>query len=679
MSNPAPRHSILGTYRSSRRSLASAGAGHRRNGIVAGVQSTLARPSVIFSSPRVSVTVAGCAAFYSAVLSCAPESPVTISPGNMATCIRISPTLQIFTPENWMRPQFFRVAVVGGSYEESSKDDRKMQIIEHFSSSMDVRFNGNRLMYVPSTMLVQITGREGSSVLSTGNVLASAQHVGRTVSNQTLFTFTQLADLDPSDHVMRDFIVIKPRPSIAPISHSVPSMLTATRRRQSSSASTVFGGISTKSSAESDMVSPMAKDGVAFIKVACGGNQTVLLYKPGKVLVLGKMESSNSSTSVDDDTDPISPCSGIEGVESSNVIADVACGTDHIVAITEEGYLLAWGGGQDGCLGHGHFANIRLPRMIKSLAHKRIVHVACGAKHTVALTEDGDVFAWGDGRSGALGHALSPQEQVFESVNMPMEIGSLKQRGVVKVACGDMHTAVVLGNGQLLTCGWSEYGRLGRACTRAHGLCTSWFDVVDMKQILCTSVVCGAAHTLLLSHRNAVYAFGWNAHGQLGLGDCKNRLAPTRVSYFETDSVVVTSIEAGRMHSLATTQDGQVFAWGSDELGQCGIGSFPQVYTIPHLVTSTVGLNVMQVAAGDAHSVMLATGSQRQLDVLESNHPVKYAQLVEKYEQLVKEDSIRRATVLTVAKRRQREHEEAMRKRKPPLDRSSLARILRQQ
>lgn len=679
MSGSVQRPSVIGNYRSSRRSLAFVGAGQRRNGIVAGVQLTLARPSIMFSSPRVSVTVSGCAAFYSAVLSCAPESPVTISPGNMATCIRISPTLQIFTPENWMKPQFFRVAVIGGSYEESSKDDRKMQIIEHFSSSMDVRFNGNRLMYVPSTMLVQITGHEGSSVLSTGNELASAQHVGKTLSTQTLFTFTQLTDLDPSKHIMGEFIVAKPRQSVASISHSIPPMLMTTRRRQSSTVSTGFGGNSTRSSAESEVMASMAKDGVTFVKVACGGNQTVLLYKPGKVLVLGKMGSINSSTFIDDDTDHTSPCSGIEGVESLNVIVDVACGAGHIAAITEEGYLLTWGMGQDGCLGHGHRANMRLPRVIKSLSHKLIVHVACGAKHTVALAEDGDVFAWGDGRSGALGHALSPQEQVFESVNMPMEISSLKQRGVVKIACGDMHTAVVLGNGQLLTCGWSEYGRLGRASARDYTSCTSWFDVVDLKQILCTSVACGAAHTLLLSHTNAVYAFGWNTHGQLGLGDCKNRLAPTRVSYFETDAVVVTSIEAGRMHSLATTQDGQLFAWGSDELGQCGIGSFPQVYTIPHLVTSTVGLNVTQVAAGDAHSVMLATGSQRQLDVLESNHPLKYAQLVERYEQLVKEDATRRATALTVAKQRQREYEEAMRKRKPPLDRSSLARILRQQ
>ena len=90
----------------------------RRRGVSGTLESLSNRPSVIFSASRVHVTVAGCSAFYSAVLSCCPSHTVTISPGNVPACIRVSPSLHIFTRDNWQEPQFFRVAAVVGAYDE---------------------------------------------------------------------------------------------------------------------------------------------------------------------------------------------------------------------------------------------------------------------------------------------------------------------------------------------------------------------------------------------------------------------------------------------------------------------------------------------------------------------------------------------------------------------------------
>ncbi|GLE11616.1 hypothetical protein PINS_up024146 [Pythium insidiosum] len=469
----------------------------------------------------------------------------------------------------------------------------------------------------------------------------------------------------------------------------------------------------------------LAKDSQAFLKVVCRKNQTVLLHRNKQLIVLGKRDgvaagdsaagSSHSAASSPSPSPRQRPPRGHVAHASSarsrsatttvtgddnggdcaadaalcNMVTDVDCGDDHIVAITEQGYLLTWGDGRMGQLGHGLRRSRRTPRLVQSLLHKRIVQVACGARHTFALAEDGDVYSWGYGKGGALGHSTSatagperPRKAdddddgdsiaspsgVADVVASPLEVLTLKHRGVARIACGDMHTAIVLTNGALLTCGWADQGRLGRPCGSASEY-SSCFARVDLKHgRLCTFVACGGAHTLVLTDCKSLLAFGSNTSGQLGVGDLRCRAAPTLVAYFDASHATLTGVAAGQRHSFAITQDTRLFAWGSDEFGQCGLGSFPQIYTVPHLVPSTVGLGVVQVAGGDAHSVALCQATPRHLDAMEANHPTRYAALVERFEAFVREDASRRAKVLAVAKQRQLAVEEAARKKKPPLD-----------
>jgi alpha-tubulin suppressor-like RCC1 family protein len=77
-----------------------------------------------------------------------------------------------------------------------------------------------------------------------------------------------------------------------------------------------------------------------------------------------------------------------------------------------------------------------------------------------------------------------------------------------------------------------------------------------------------------------VYAWGWNEHGQLGLGDTAVRLTPTKVPGLSA----VKAIAAGFSHSLALTESGEVYAWGSNEHGQLGLGD-----TEDRLIPTKVG------------------------------------------------------------------------------------------
>ncbi|ETW10206.1 hypothetical protein, variant [Aphanomyces invadans] len=282
-------------------------------------------------------------------------------------------------------------------------------------------------------------------------------------------------------------------------------------------------------------------------------------------------------------------------------LMDVACGAAHTVVITDDGELLTWGDNDSGQLGvpPKQVQSLVLPKLLPwPLGHK-VIHMACGLKHTLALLDTGAVVSWGYGKSGALGHGNR------ENVDSPREVLSLRGMSVFQVACGDMHSAVVLNSGELITAGWSENGRLGRV--KSLDVCGCTFERVDLKGKLCSWVACGGAHTMCLTDQYEVFAFGANTFGQLGVGDCRDRAYPVEVVFFR--NVRVHHVVLGKFHSMAISDDRLLYAWGNGEQGQCGLGAFPHIYMLPHLVTSILGCPVFQVAAGDAFTLILTSNT----------------------------------------------------------------------
>ena len=102
-----------------------------------------------------------------------------------------------------------------------------------------------------------------------------------------------------------------------------------------------------------------------------------------------------------------------------------------------------------GCLGLGddvpYVKYIRNPRKLNANDGCGWTQIACVAWHTVALSHNGDIFTWGCGDVGQLGHGDGKNR------NVPTKVESLSRETIVKVACGLFHTAVVTSTGKLLT------------------------------------------------------------------------------------------------------------------------------------------------------------------------------------------------------------------------------------
>ena len=115
--------------------------------------------------------------------------------------------------------------------------------------------------------------------------------------------------------------------------------------------------------------------------------------------------------------------------------------------------------------------------------------------------------------------------------------------------------------------------------------------------------VAAAAHTLALDFAGRVWAWGFNAYGQVGDGTRTDRLRPVRLEGLER----VVDVGAGLMHSLASDADGNLFSWGRGD--GCGHDSWRE--TQPRRVDALDQHRVVDVAAGWNFSVVAADLNRR--------------------------------------------------------------------
>ena len=144
----------------------------------------------------------------------------------------------------------------------------------------------------------------------------------------------------------------------------------------------------------------------------------------------------------------------IEALAGQRVVA-VSAGDYHGLALTADGAVWSWGNGNHGKLGLGDTERQLLPKKVEALAGRRVVAVATAGDHSLALTADGAVWSWGYGGQGRLGHG-DQQNQL-----LPKKIEAFAGQRVVAVAAGDAHSLAITADGAVWSWGEGECGCLG--------------------------------------------------------------------------------------------------------------------------------------------------------------------------------------------------------------------------
>ncbi|KAK9969383.1 hypothetical protein ABG768_027560 [Culter alburnus] len=213
---------------------------------------------------------------------------------------------------------------------------------------------------------------------------------------------------------------------------------------------------------------------------------------------------------------------------------------DHTsAALTEDGRLFLWGDNSVGQLGLGNDSHALLPEELK--LGQLIQWVSCGYRHSALVTDNGDVFTFGESADGRLG--LSAHQ--LANHNCPQRVESL--HGVLQVACGGKHT-LALTEDELYSFGRGEFGQLGLGTQMF--VTDVPVAVGHFRKGRVTHVTCGENHSALITDSGLLYTFGDGRHGKLGLGDenFTNQFSPTVCQRF-FDYTVMT-VACGSSHML---------------------------------------------------------------------------------------------------------------------------------
>lgn len=303
----------------------------------------------------------------------------------------------------------------------------------------------------------------------------------------------------------------------------------------------------------------------------------------------------------------------------STVVLDVhniACGGRHAVLVTKKGEIFSWGEESGGRLGHGIEADIPHPKLIDTLSGMSIESVACGEYHTCAVTVTGDLYTWGNGtyNSSMLGHGSEVSHWIPKKV-----CGHLESLRVSCISCGPWHTAAVTFTGQLFTFGDGSFGVLG------HGDRSSNFiprEVEALRGLRTTRVACSVWHTAAVvevlressvcesSSRTSsgqLFTWGDGDKGKLGHGDKEPRLSPDCVAALVDENIC--KVACGHNLTVALTTSGRVYTMGSTAYGQ--LGSPTADGKVPCLVEGKiVGTSVEEIACGSHHVAALTSKTE---------------------------------------------------------------------
>ncbi|XP_020588013.1 ultraviolet-B receptor UVR8 [Phalaenopsis equestris] len=137
----------------------------------------------------------------------------------------------------------------------------------------------------------------------------------------------------------------------------------------------------------------------------------------------------------------------------------VACGWRHTITVSFSGALYTYGWSKYGQLGHGDFEDHLIPHKLEALKDCSISQVSGGWRHTMALTSDGRLYGWGWNKFGQLGVGDNVDHCSPAQVNFPVD------QKVVFTSCGWRHTLAVTERKNVFSWGRGTNGQLGHGDT----------------------------------------------------------------------------------------------------------------------------------------------------------------------------------------------------------------------
>lgn len=297
-----------------------------------------------------------------------------------------------------------------------------------------------------------------------------------------------------------------------------------------------------------------------FVKVAASDSLTVAIDGDGHVWACGTFRCAD----------------GILGFNSSSKVAnrpqrlvlkekfvDLACGTDHVLALSTTGKVFAWGNGQQFQLGRRVVERTRLNGLVpREFGLRKIVAIGCGSYHSFAKDSEGRVFAWGLNQFGQCGVDSSELGEDGAVVAVPTLVQALQDKDVKLITGGEHHSVALSQDGQVYVWGRLDGSQLGlpmaslpeTTVSDGYGKPRYIPSPTLLKldgELGARFVACGTHHNILVDKEGHAWSWGFGESYQVGQGpESEDVETPTRIENTATRDKEMVLAGAGGQFSV---------------------------------------------------------------------------------------------------------------------------------
>ena len=254
------------------------------------------------------------------------------------------------------------------------------------------------------------------------------------------------------------------------------------------------------------------------------------------------------------------------------------------MAIMPNGDLYCWGDNEYGEVGNGTTKKQSTPVRVLN----DVISVSCSSwsNHFFisAITENGDLYCWGDNEYGQIGNGsntekqLTPVKVLSDVISVSSDVSSVNYSSI---------TAAITKNGDLYCWGSNQYGQTGNGTTEKQ--LTPVKVLHDVKSV---SSCHGSVSAV--TKNGDLYCWGNNGAGQVGNGTFGNQLTPVKVlsdvksvSFFNSPDQGLSLITT----VSAITENGNLYCWGNNAFGQVGNGTFGNQATPVRVLSDVISVS----------------------------------------------------------------------------------------
>ena len=316
-----------------------------------------------------------------------------------------------------------------------------------------------------------------------------------------------------------------------------------------------------------------------YIGVAACGEHGMALKNDGSIKCWGRADfgECGNNAMIPPTTEPF-PVTVYTVGGCTNIIG-ISAGYYHSLALKNDGTVWAWGKNDVYQLGDGTTTNRSAPVQVKGVGGvgnlTGITALASGDDYSLALNgSTGVVYAWGYNNSGQCGDGTTATIQYPKAVSVVTNVTKISSKGLTSM--------FLQSDGKLYICGENFLGQCGDGTST--DIKTPW--QVDNTNLF-MEIAAGRDHCLALkTDGTTIRAWGVNSQYQLGIG---NNTSPQRNPQTVSVTTVANRLAAGDQHSFALKANGSVKSWGLNFYGELGDGTGNTTDNIAHNVAFSGG------------------------------------------------------------------------------------------